>query len=212
MAEFDQLNNLTNQTIDDPTSEKPPQINNDANKLTPPDYSKAENYDNNPDTRRAQLMERLRLKNKILQYQEKFSDELKVYDYRMNQLDELSNPDLEIFLDEIKIAVRQRNSANMTKSFYFGAANFLEKGACKLGYDIKGFHNVLYNQKEIHKCLDEIALEYEDSLYMPAHVRLPYITLQVAMSLYEIKKTDNIINNELKKNVTKDVTEEYKDL
>lgn len=206
MSEFDQLNNL---------SAAPENIEtNEATVLeeNPTDFSKAEHYDTDPETRRGQLMERLKLKNKILQYQEKFSEELKVYDYKMDKLDQLSNPDLEIFLDEIKIAVRQRNSLSMTKSFYFGAANFIEKGACKLGYDIKGFHNVLYQQKEIHKCLDEIALEYEDSLYMPAHVRLPYITLQVALSLHTIRNTENIINNEMKKNVSKEVIDEYADL
>ena len=157
-------------------------------------------------------MERLRLKNKILQYQEKFSEELVVYNYKMNKLDELSTGDLEVFLDEIKIAVRQRNSANMTKSFYFGAANFFEKTSTKMGYDITGFHNVLYSQKEIHKCLDEISLEFEDSLYMPAYVRLPYITLQVALSIGQMRKTENIINTELKKKVDDDLVNEYKDL
>lgn len=203
MSEFDELNKLAGQ----------PDDNIIPNELTSiSDYSKAEHYDTDQDTRRSQLMERLRLKNKIIQYQEKFSEELKVYDYKMKDMDQLSNSDLEVFLDEIKIAVRQRNSANMTKSFYFGATNFFEKSACKLGYDITGFHNVLYQQKEIHKCLDEIALEYEDSLYMPAYVRLPYITLQVALSLHSMRKTENIINTEMKKTVPKEVIDEYSDL
>lgn len=211
MSEFNELNKISESSI-----QSEDEITNSLDELTKTnnniDFSKAEHYDINPEIRRGQLMERLRLKSKILQYQEKFSNELKVYDYKMDKLDQLSNPDLEVFLDEIKIAVRQRNSLTMTKSFYFGAANFLEKGACKLGYDIKGFHNVLYQQQEIHKCLDEIALEYEDSLYMPAHVRLPYITLQVALSLYTIRNTENIINTEMKKTVSKEVINEYADL
>lgn len=181
--------------------------------LTQPiNYSSAEVYDANPEIRKGQLMERLKLKSKILAYQEKFSKELKVYDYKMEKLDEFSNGDLEVFLDEIKIAVRQRNSASMTKSMYFGAVNFVEKAATKLNYNITGFHNVLYAQEEVHKCLDEIALEYEDSIYMPAYVRLPYITLQVALSLYQIKKVEDIVENEMKKEIKKEFIDEYADL
>lgn len=197
MSEFDELNDL--QPVEESIQ---PQL----------DYSKGKAYDQNPDIRRGQLMERLKLKNKILAYQEKFTKELKVYDYKMDKLDEFSNEDLEVFLDEIKLCVRQRNSASMTKSMYFGGVNFLEKTATKLGYDITGLHNVLYAQEEIHKCLDEIALEYEDNMYMPAYVRLPYITLQVAMSLYQVKKVENIIENGMKAEIKREFEDEYKDL
>ena len=226
MSEFDQLNNIApnsatitetfTETNSLPGTEEPKGglsgSSRDALCEGVTDYSRAEHYAQDPDTRRAQLMERLKLKNKILQYQEKFAEELKVYDYKMNQLDELSNPDLEVFLDEVKIAVRQRNSANMTKSFYFGMTNFVEKSACSMGYDITGFHNVLYQQKEIHKCLDELSLEFEDSLYIPAHVRLPYLTLQVALSIHSIRNTENIIKNEFKKKVDIETQAKYQDL
>jgi hypothetical protein len=196
MSEFDVLNEL----------KQPEQVAQEVN------YSSAEIYDKNPDIRRGQLMERLKLKNKILAYQEKFTKELNVYNYKMEKLDEFSNEDLEVFLDEIKLCVRQRNSASMTKGMYFGAVNFVEKTSTKLGYDITGFHNVLYSQEEVHKCLDEISLEYEDSVYMPAYVRLPYITLQVAMSLYQIKKVETIIETGMKQEIKKEIVDEYADL
>lgn len=205
MSEFDVLNE-----IKQPDPQQSLLSNNVNDK--PVDYSSATVYDPNPDIRRGQLMERLKLKNKILAYQEKFAKELKVYDYKMDKLDEFSNEDLEVFLDEVKLCVRQRNSASMTKGMYFGAVNFVEKTSTKLGYDITGFHNVLYAQEEVHKCLDEIALEYEDSMYMPAHIRLPYITLQVAMSLYQIKKVETIIETGMKQEIKKELADEYSDL
>lgn len=158
------------------------------------------------------ILDKLRLKHKILQYQEKFADELKVYDYKMKDLDQLSILDLQNFLEEIRIAVRQRNSTSMVKSFYFTGINFIEKTSTKLGYDLTGFHNVLFQEKEIHKCLDEISLEFEDSLYMPAYLRLPYVTLQVAMSVGQMRRTENVLNNEMKKKIDVEIEEAYSDL
>lgn len=186
------------------------QIN--TNKFEERDYSKAVYYSQNPQERQAQLMERLKLKSKILQYQEKFERELIAYQYKMDKLDEFSNEDLVVFLDEIKIAVRQRNSLNMTKSLYFGGCDFVEKFGGKVGYDIRGFKNVLSSTQEIHKCLDEIALEFEDTMYMPATVRLGFITLQVAMSLYEVRNTERIINTELNKPLKQEIADLYNDL
>lgn len=179
---------------------------------TPMDFSKAEHFSNDNEVRMQQLMSRLKLKNKILTYQVKFREELLAYEYKMSQLDELSIPDLELFLQEIRIAVRQRNSSAMTKSFYFGAVNLFEKASSKVGFDVTGLHQSLYTQSEIHKCLDEIALEYEDSINMPAHIRLPFITLQAALSINAMNNTRNIINTEMNKTISKDLVDEYKDL
>lgn len=201
MSEFEVLNEI----------KQPEEIPiNPTNQET--DYSKAEVYDTNPDIRRGQLMERLKLKNKILAYQEKFSRELKVYDYKMEKLDEFSNEDLQVFLDEIKLCVSQRNSASMLKGMYFGAVNFVEKTSTKLGYDITGLHSVLYGQEQIHKCLDILSLEYEDSVYMPPHIMLGYLTLQVAMSVYQVKKIEKVVETGMKEEIKKELVEEYKDL
>lgn len=169
-------------------------------------------YSPDPQERRNQIIDRLRLKNKILQYQEKFREELVAYQYKMNMLEDMTTEDLDIFLDEIRIAVRQRNSANMTKTFYFGSVDFIEKASCSFGYDIKGLHAALYAQKEIHKCLDELSLEYEDNIQMPAHIRLPFITLQTVLSLYQVRKIENVIDAELKREVKKEIVDMYKDL
>lgn len=159
-----------------------------------------------------EMIERLRLKTKLITYQEKFPDELKVYDFKMSNLENYSIEELETFLQEVQLAVRMRNSGNMIKNFYFGGIDFIEKASTKLGADLTGLHNILLQQKEVHKILDELSLLYEDQMLMPPHLRLAYTTLQVVLTVYQIKKTENIINKELEKKVPEEVLEEYKDL
>ncbi len=179
---------------------------------TQDDYSKAIFYSEDPDVRKGELMERLKVKSKILQYQQTFPDELLAYNYKMNQLDQFSTEDLRVFLDEIKIAVSQRNSTGLAKFAYFSAADVIEKIGCKIGYDIKGFKNILNANPEIHKCLNEIALEYADNIYVSPHVRLSFITLSVATNLYQIKKVENVVEKEIQKKIPDDIKEMYNDL
>lgn len=185
---------------------------NESQSQSEADYSKAIFYDENPDVRKAELMERLKVKSKILQYQQTFPDELLAYNYKMNQLDQFSTEDLRVFLDEVKIVVSQRNSTGLAKFAYFSAVDVIEKIGCKIGYDIKGFKNILNANPEIHKCLNEIALEYADMIYVSPHIRLSFLTLSVATNLYQMKKVENVVEKEIQKKIPDDIREMYNDL
>jgi hypothetical protein len=203
MSEFDCLNSIV----------KPDEQPAEKEEVAESDFSKAEHYDTNQDIRRGQLMERLKLKNKIIQYQDKFPDELKAYSYKMDKLDQFSNEDLQVFLDEIQIAVSQRNNVGLYKSIYFSGLKFLEKASSHMtGVNMGGLHNVLYGNPEVQKCLDEISLKYCDDLYMPAPVRLTYLSLQVCLTMYDIRKTEQVMNSEFKKPVKEELVKEYSDL
>jgi hypothetical protein len=201
--EFEELDKLTGETGE---MKQNGEITNDI--IPSPELSPVESHE----TKRANLMKRLKLKNKILTYQVKFKNELIAYDYKMQQLDSLTNEDLEMFLDEIQIAVRQRNSTQMISNFYFGACTLVEAVSLRMGCDVTGFASVLKQQEEVQKCLDEISLQYEEECFLPATVRLPVLTLQTLMNVYQFKRTDNVIETEMKKPVDKKIQEEYSDL
>lgn len=176
------------------------------------DYSKASAYSEDPIKRSGELLERLKLKSKILAYQDKFKEELVAYQYKMNQLDLMSNPDLSIFLEEIKVAVNTRSGGQMVHHLYFGGVNLVEKMATKMGYNLTGFSSVLKGQPDVIKTLNQISLEQEDNFYISPHVRLAYLTMNAMMMCYQVKKTEAVINNEIKRQVKKELTVEYQDL
>jgi hypothetical protein len=176
------------------------------------DFSLADSFSQDPEEQKKELIERLKIKTKILQYNSKFPQELEAYNYKMNQLDMLSIADLQIFLDEIKIAVNTNCGSNMLSHLYFGGVNVFERIAVKMGYQLTGFSSILKQQPDVYKCLDQISLEMGDNMYMPPHVRLAYLTLNAAIMCNNVQKVENVINNEIKKPIKEKLTIEYQDL
>ena len=195
-----------------PFSELSEPVIDDAPDSQEKDYSKSECYSEDPVKRNEQLTERLKLKSKILQYQEKFPEELKAYMYKMDKLDSLSTEDLKIFIDELRIAVRQSGSMGIIKIGYFSTVEFVEKLSCKVGYNVKGFKDLLFQQKEIHKCLDELALEWQDNVYVPPLARLGFYTFQTAAMLHQVRSLENVTESEMKKKIPNEISEMYSDL
>lgn len=158
------------------------------------------------------IFTRLQLKTQILRWKETFPQQLSVYDYKMQNLDSLSNGELEELLDELSMAVSTRNSSGLTKMFYYTGAEVFEKGGVMLGFKIQGVANALMQNQAISHCLDEIMLKYEKSLYTPPELRLAYLTMQSIITLHKLNSNQDVINSAMNKKVAPEIATKYKDL
>lgn len=100
------------------------------------------------------ILSEQRLKNKILRYKVSFGKYLLAYDYKIEQMDELSMDQLERLAQEIEIAVSCRTSGNMLKSYYIGSVQMVEKVAPLLSMNLQGLSAVLENNQAIQETLD----------------------------------------------------------
>lgn len=159
-----------------------------------------------------ELRDKIKIKTKILHYYEKFPSELQSYSVKMNSLDELSHDDLILLAEEVKLVVNQRTSGGLIKSLYFTGAGFLEAMSMGFGFDLTGFKNKLQENSQVQKCLDMIALEYDDYATAPPQVMLAFCTLNAVTSVYENNLKDKVIKNETAKSIAPELADQYKDL
>lgn len=204
MAEFDELDKLTTHEEEEQSEAEP--------EPEPIDYNKASAYSSDPVERLNQLKLRSGLKSKLNHCRTLFKEELAGYEDRLTDIDNLPNEDLKLLLDEVKMAISVRRSSNLVKPLYFTGLEFIEKISCRFGYNIEGVHQMMYKNIEVHKCLDEISLDFDDSMYMPAYMRLGIITLQTVVGVYEMKRVEDTLKNEMSRKVKSEVVNEYKDL
>jgi hypothetical protein len=162
--------------------------------------------------RQKKMIDRMKLKNKIMRYRELFPHHLAHFEYRMEEIDKMSEREMEFLIEELSIAVNTRNSSGLTKMLYFESCRFLEIGGAMAGMQIAGLSEALKQNQAIHDVLNELALKYESDMFMQPEIRLAYLTCTTAVSLHKLNSTSNTINGFLQKEVSKNITEEYKDL
>jgi len=152
------------------------------------------------------------VKNKILRYKVSFGQYLLAYDYKINDLDNLSIDELEQLLMEIEICVSSRTSGNMIQSYYLGAVSMTERVAPILGMNLQGLSQVLTENAQIKETLDELSIKYDVVHYTKPEVRLAYLTLQSIMAVNSINKKKEKTQQVLSAPVPQKTVEEFKDL
>lgn len=152
------------------------------------------------------------IKNKILRYKVSFGKYLIAFDYRIQDLDNLSCADLELLLQEIEICVASRTSGNMIKNYYLGCVNVFEKVSPLIGMNLQGLSTVLSENDAIRETLDELSIKYDVLHYTKPEIRLAYLTLQSIMAINSINKKNMKISSVLSEPVKKEVVDEFKDL
>lgn len=152
------------------------------------------------------------LKNKILRYKVSFDKYLIAYDYKIQDLDNLTLEQLKTLLTEIEICVSSRTSGNMLKNYYCSAVEVGERMAPFLGLNLTGLSKVLGESDQVRECLEELSIKYDVLQYTKPEVRLAYITLQTIFAINTHNKKINEINKVMEASVKKEVIEEFKDL
>lgn len=169
-------------------------------------------YSEDPKERQKQIFERLQLKTQILRWKESFPKQLEVYNYRMETLDNLTNEEMVILLEEMSMAVSTRNSSGLTAMLYFTGVETIERAGTMLGYQIQGVSMALQQNAAIKDCLNELMLKYEQQLYTPPELRLAYLTISTVMTIHKLNSNQNVITNAMNKKVPEDVANKYADL
>lgn len=158
------------------------------------------------------ILSEQRLKNKILRYKVSFGKYLLAYDYKIEQMDELSMDQLERLAQEIEIAVSCRTSGNMLKSYYIGSVQMVEKVAPLLSMNLQGLSAVLENNQAIQETLDELSIKYDVLKAQPPEARLAFLTLQTVMALNNRNKQIDAVKTVVNEPVKKEIIEKYADL
>lgn len=193
-------------------SEQMPEQGDTAEQPRPPMYVNEAGEELTPEERQKKMIERMKLKNKILRYRELFPNYVAHFEYRMEDIDRMSEREMEFLIEELGVAVNTRNSSGLTKMLYFESCRFLEVGGSMAGLQVAGLSEALKQNQAIHDVLNELSLKYESDMFMAPEVRLAYLTLTTAVSLHKLNSTSGIINDFLKKEVPKNLAEEFKDL
>lgn len=162
--------------------------------------------------RQQKMIERMKLKNKIMRYRELFPHYLSHFEYRIEEIDRMSEREMEFLIEELSVAVNTRNSSGLTKMLYFESCRFLEVGGSMAGLQVAGLSEALKQNQAIHDVLNELSLKYESDMFMQPEIRLAYLTLTTAVSLHKLNSSGNVISGFLKKEVPKNIADEYKDL
>lgn len=159
-----------------------------------------------------QILARFKLKAKIIHYKEDFPKQLVAYDYKLSNLDGMTVQQLEELLIEIRFAVSCRNSSNLTKMFYFSTVEVAEKIGTHIGFRIQGITKALNENAEIHNCLNELKLKYEDEMSTPPEMRLALITATTLLTFHRMNSNTETVQSVLKKIVPQEVLKEFDDL
>lgn len=197
MSEYDELEKT--EFIDD----EPVIQNNNKNQKY------AEYAEMPQEERQEKMIERAKLRNKIMRYRELFPKYTEHFEFDLESMDE---SEMEILLEHMHVAVNTRNSAGLTKMLYFETVKATEFCGSFVGLNIDGLSAALQQNQAIHDILDELSLKYENDMYMAPEIRLGYVTLSTAFSLHKLNSSQNTINNFLKKSIKKDDLEEFDDL
>lgn len=197
MSEYDQLEK--GELIEE-DSEQEPQI-------------KKNFYENmEPEDRQQKMVERMKLRNKIMRYREMFPKYLEHFEYRIEDLDNMTEGEMEFLIEEMSVAVNTRNSSGLTKMIYFESCRVLEIGGSFVNLQLEGLSNALSQNQAIHDVLNEISLKYESDMFMAPEVRLGYLTLTTALSLHKLNSSQNTINRFLSKTIKKEELKDFDDL
>jgi hypothetical protein len=160
------------------------------------------------------VIERTKLKLKILRYKEGFSKFLEHYGDKLENknLEGLSNEDLEFLLEEIRITVGTRNSSSMVSNVFMGLGGVAEHLAPRVGMDLHGLQYFMEKDQNIKDTLLELSLEYESFSYLPPMQRLMLQCGRLVMDVNNHNKAlklQKIFNDSEMK---KEVIEEFNDL
>lgn len=195
MSEFDALNeepqNINEET---PINNMPPEI------------------DLSPEERHDIILNKMKLKNKILRYKELFPHMLHNFEYRIEDLDKMEIQELEYILQELSICVNTRNSSGLTKMLYFESMRIIECTGPLFGLQILNLNEALKQNQGIHDILNELSLKYESEMYMPPELRLGYLTATTILSLHKLNSTSSVINEFLNKKIPESIIKDYEDL
>lgn len=187
---------------------------NELEELEDKDEEDKEEFKENLLTVDPDIIEIQKLRLSIMRYKQLFPNHLILYGDRLTleNLEKLTQDQLQRFLDEVKITVGSRNSASMITTSYMSAMGLAETLGPKLNMKLQGLQASLMNNQMIMETLTEISLEYESLAYINPIQRLAIQTGQHILFLHQQNKANEQKEIFLKENTKKEIVEEFKDI
>ena len=210
-CDLKQIYNVKNMDKNDFTSEKqdfkhikPPRINHDLMNMP------IVNLKNENPLSFDEVKEKRKLIIQIKNYVREFPQALQEFstiDFKSKSI-----PDLNNYLEEIKITVCNKNSGGLMLGAFRASCNLLENVAPVVGFDLTGLGSIAIENKAIVDSVKEISLEYQNLNYIPPEKRLALMMLQMCYSLNSVNKYNKKMDNTLEKNIDENINDKYSDL
>lgn len=157
-----------------------------------------------------QTKERRKTMLHIQRYIKNFPDvcsEWKSIDLKLKTSEELNN-----ILEEIKLTVGNCNANLMGIYAYEQSLEIIESIAPMLNMNLQGLSNIATRDKAIVDCVKECSLEFLSLEYVKPHIRLGILTGGLIMSLNNVNKKNNIIDNFLDNEISEDKIKSFENL
>lgn len=146
----------------------------------------------------------------IKNYVKTFPDLLS--EFNSINLSEKSIPELENYIEEIKLTVCNNNNSDLYLGLFQGSCNLLESAGKYINYDLTGLSMHACKNPNIIKCVKEISLEYNNLHYIPPEKRLLLLMFSMCYGVNQMNKLKNNINNHIEKDINEDLNIKYQDL
>ena len=126
MSEFEELDK-----IDKPEDEENEQQELEQQEPDPEEFL-------TPMERQKLMIEKQKLKNKVLRYKELFPHYMRNIEFKLDDLDNMDIEQLEKLIEELSIIVNTRNSSNLTQMLYFTTTSIFETTSTRFGMQVNG--------------------------------------------------------------------------
>ena len=154
----------------------------------------------------------LKKKNKILRYQTLFPHYLSHVQYKFQDLDIMTEDQLDYLLKELDIIISSSNNSMLTHTVFYGAIDTTEKLAPIFSFNLSGLSQTLKEDQEVNDILNELSLKYDDITATPPEYRIILKILKTGFVLNAQNKHNVRYKEYLEKSISRDVQEKYKNL
>lgn len=185
---------------------KPPRLNHDLMNIPMPIVNLKNEFPLSFDEVKEKRKLIIQIKNYVREFPQALQ-EFSTIDFNSKNI-----PDLNNYLEEIKITVCNKNSGGIMLGVFRGGCDILENVAPVVGMDLTNLSRVVVENQAIVDSVKEISLEYQNLNYIPPEKRLCLMMLQTCYALNSFNKYNKKMNNTLEKNIDENINDKYSDL
>ena len=140
-----------------------------------------------------------------------FGEYIKCLNIDKVPLESMSNEDLDKLLSDIQLTIALKNSNKFNNDIFYGGVQMIEPVVSNFTpWNVNGLSGLLRSNPETNELLEEINLQYNK--YISPEYRLCYSLISSMVSMDRINKNNELLRQEGKKPVSKEVLEKYNDL
>ena len=162
---------------------------------------------------RDEKLQRLNLIAKLRRYfaSTSFKDLLIEY-VPIGKLEDLSTPELNELIENVRIVVRTRGDNRMSMSAFSMGLSAVETAAVKIGFNLQGLAQSMVNDAEIQTLVEELSIEYSNLFPASPGYKLILIGLLKCQALHVNNTAILATTSKLNKPVDKETEAKFADI